>query len=102
MTTDEYRYILQEHDKLIKDNAEDEEHPLVVGYRSLIDLSYSMLQELSDTQYYRDLEADDSHSEIIRLNGYIEFYQDMLKKTNDALCDMINIIKEKEDGRVQA
>lgn len=102
MTTDEYRYKLQEYDKLVKDIAEDEKHPLVVNYCSLLDLSYSMLQELSDTQYYRDVEADDAHSEIIRLNGYIEFYQDILKKTNDALCNMINLVKEKEDATVQA
>ena len=102
MTTDEYRYKLQEHGKLINDNAEDEKHPLVVGYRSLIALSYSILQELIDTQYFRELEADDTQAEISQLNGYIEFYQDMLKKTNDALCNMINLVKEKEDATVQA
>ncbi len=104
MTTDEYRYKLQEHEKNLKDYAEygeQSDHPVMVSYRSLIDLSYSILQELSDTLYYRDLEVDDSHSEIIRLNGYVEFYQDILKKTNDALCDMINIVKEKKDDRTQ-
>ena len=102
MTTDEYRYKLQEHDKLIKDTAEDDEHPLVVGYRSLIKLSYTILQELIDTQYYRVIETEDVNSEIDRLNGYIEFYQDVLKKTNDALCDMIDIVKEsKYNGCVQ-
>ena len=111
MVVAEYKIMLQEHKKLIKKlneaqliNADD----ILVDWSDLVSASEDIVKFFEFTAEDYAHRVSDLYDEIDELKGHVEFYQDILTKTNKALCDMIDIVKEKQyrenhyDGLVQA
>lgn len=106
MVIAEYKIMLQEHKKLIKKlneaphlNADD----ILVDWSDLVTASEEFVKLFEFTAEDYAHRVSDLYDEIDELKDYVEFYQDILTKTNKALCDMIDMVKEsKYDGLVQA
>lgn len=109
MTIEEYRYKLQGFSEVLKEHKEFEgKSEFYDAFVELLGLSYNAISEWDNDIFDMQTEVDNAEAQIMILETNVKFYQDILKKTNDALCDMINIVKEKQyrenhyDGLVQA
>lgn len=111
MVLPEYKIMLQEHKKLIKKfnespvlNADD----LLADWSDLVSASEEFARLFDFTVEDSAHKISDLYDEIDNLKDSVEFYQDILSKTNKALCNMIDIVKEQQykenhyDGLVQA
>ena len=111
MVVPEYKIMLQEHKKLIKKlnespvlNADD----LLADWSDLVSASEEFVRLFDFTVEDSSHKISDLYDEIDNLKDSVEFYQDILSKTNKALCNMIDIEKEQQykenhyDGLVQA
>lgn len=98
MTIAEYQYKLQEFNKVLKDHKEFKgKSEFYDSFDELLGLAYNAITEWDHDIFYMQTDVDDAHAQIMILESNVKFYQDILKKTNDALCDMINIVKERQD-----
>lgn len=100
MVLPEYKIMLQEHKKLIKKfnespllNADD----LLADWSDLVSASEDIVKFFEFTGEDYAHRISDLYDEIDELKDYVEFYQDIIAKTNKALCDMIDIVKENKN-----
>ena len=100
MVLPEYKIMLQEHKKLIKKfnessllNADD----LLADWSDLVSASEDIVKFFEFTGEDYAHRISDLYDEIDELKDYVEFYQDVITKTNKALCDMIDIVKENKN-----
>lgn len=111
MVVAEYKILLQEHKKLIKSAQEGQlvnRNAVLSDWSDLLKASEDFVKLFDFTVEDSAHKISDLYDEIDNLNESIEFYQDILSKTNQALCNMIDIVKEQQykenhyDGLVQA
>lgn len=100
MVLPEYKIMLQEHKKLIKKfnespllNADD----LLADWSDLVSASEDIVKFFEFTAEDYAHRTSDLFDEIDELKDYVEFYRDIITKTNKALCDMIDIVKENKN-----
>lgn len=104
MTIAEYQYKLQEFSGILKEHKEFKgKSEFYDAFDELLRLTYNAIAEWDNDIFVMQTDVDDAHAQIMILESNVKFYQEILKKTNDALCDMIDIVKERHyDGLVQA
>ena len=97
MTSEGYRYQLELHKRNLQvyysEHVEDMP-PIYNWYKSLFEMVCAVLDDWESDVRALEEDIDEAESVIASQEEYITFYQDMLKKTNDALCDMINIVRD--------
>lgn len=111
MVVPEYKIMLQKHKKLIKNLNESpilNADGLLADWSDLVSASEDIVKFFEFTAEDSAHKISDLYDEIDNLKDSVEFYQDILSKTNKALCNMIDIVKEQQykenhyDGLVQA